>query len=218
MAYENLLIWQYKTKPKALGTIKLLTKIFESSWHGIQTLPKALDIETATGKNLDLIGKHVGQNRILTDFNARPLFGFYGAENGLGFRRNRVSAGGVFYRYKDSLKQSIRLNDTDYRFLIKCRIAKNYQTATIGDVSRMLAFIFSNNSIAYDNFDMTLSVFIEDQSLSTFKRYVIKNLDILPRPVGVGIKYYLAVPDKPFGFKGAPDAGGFNEGIFMRFI
>lgn len=212
MSYEKLLIWQYKTKPKAYGTAKMLSDTFNQSWEGITSLPYALSVDDAEGVNLDLVGKHVGQSRILSDFHAKELFGFQNAENALGFNV------GTWYRAQDSLKNDVRLNDIDYRFLIKCRIAKNYQLGTIDDVSSMLAFVFGSQSVAYDNFDMSISVLIESTKLTAFKRYVIKKMDILPRPVGVNINFYLAMPANAFGFHGAPNALGFNTGIFTRFI
>ena len=217
MSYSKLLIWQYKGKPKAQATAALFDGTFGASWDGIASLPEALDIATATGVNLDLVGKHVGQSRILTDLAPRELFGFEGVESAKGFRLFG-SGGGRFYRAGSPLKESVVLNDEDYRFLIRCRIAKNYMAGTIENITDALNFIFDENSAVYDQYNMSITVVIRDEQATPFKRYAIKILDILPRPAGVGVEFYSSIPVKAFGFFGAKDAAGFNAGKFARYL
>lgn len=216
MSYDRLLIWQYQAKPRARATAKLLSDAFAETWKGIAAIPLALSIDDAEGVNLDLVGKHVGQSRVLTGLAPRDLFVFDGG-HGSGFARSSTG-GGRWYRLGDPLADSVRLDDPDYRFLIKCRVAKNYMTGTIEDLSDMLEFIFGPGSAVYDLYDMSVSVLIQAESITAFKRYAIQELDILPRPAGVGIKFYLAVPQTAFGFYGAPGSAGFNEGVFARII
>ncbi|MBP6018807.1 MAG: DUF2612 domain-containing protein [Burkholderiaceae bacterium] len=217
MSYDRLLIWQYKGKPRATATAKLLNDTFAETWKGFASLPLALSIDDAEGKNLDLVGKHVGQSRVLTGLAPRTLFAFDGAVSGQGFARGG-QGGGRWYRLGDPLTESVRLDDPDYRFLIKCRIAKNYMTGTIENLSGMLEFIFGPASAVYDLYDMDVSVLIQADAVTDFKRYAIQELDILPRPAGVGIKFYLAVPEVALGFYGAPNSAGFNNGVFARIL
>ncbi|WP_233116576.1 DUF2612 domain-containing protein [Aggregatibacter actinomycetemcomitans] len=65
MAYADLLIWQYRNKPKAAATIKLIESIISQGFVDLYKLQDVLNIETATGHQLDLVGKHVGQGRII---------------------------------------------------------------------------------------------------------------------------------------------------------
>ena len=217
MSYDKLLIWQYQAKPKAKATAALLDSTFASTWKGIASLPLALSIDDAVGKNLDLVGKHVGQSRILPNITPRSLFGFDGAAGAVGFRKNG-QGGGKWYRLGDSLADSVVLDDIDYRFLIKCRVAKNYMVGTIDDVTEMLEFIFGEGASAYDAYDMCISVLLPTDSITDFKTYAIKQMDILPRPTGVGIKFFAAMPKIAFGFYGAPNSAGFNAGVFARLI
>jgi hypothetical protein len=217
MSYDRLLIWQYKAKPKAQATAKLISDEFAETWKGLAALPLALSIDDAEGKNLDLVGKHVGQSRVLTGLAPRTLFAFDGVSTGQGFSRGG-QGGGRWYRLGDPLTESVRLDDPDYRFLIKCRVAKNYMTGTIENLSDMLEFIFGPSSAVYDQYDMSVSVLIQAETITDFKRYAIQELDILPRPAGVGIKFYLAVPEVAFGFYGAPNSAGFNAGVFARIL
>jgi hypothetical protein len=216
MSYDRLLIWQYQAKPRARATATLLNDTFAETWRGLASLPFALSINDATGVNLDLVGKHVGQSRVLTGLAPRNLFVFDGAVGG-GFSRGTFG-GARFYRLADPLTESVRLDDEDYRFLIRCRVARNYMTGTIENISDLLEFIFGPGSAVYDQYDMTVSVLIRAESITAFKRYAVQDLDILPRPAGVGIKFYLSVPETGFGFAGAPTSAGFNQGVFARIL
>jgi hypothetical protein len=217
MSYRDLLIWQYQGKARAEATANLLTTTFGDAWNGLAQLRSVLDIDTAVGVNLDLVGKHVGQGRVLPAITPRGLFGFEGATGGKGFSLHG-NGGGKWYRRGDPIADSVVLNDDDYRFLIRCRVTRNYMTGTMPDIEAALAFIFGGTARAYDQFDMSMTVVVAESGVSDFTRYAITKLDILPRPVGVRIKYVLAVPDGAFGFFGVPGAKPFNSGKFARFL
>jgi hypothetical protein len=217
MSYRDLLIWQYQGKPRAQATSDLLASSFKDAWTGLADLRGVLDIDNAVGVNLDLVGKHVGQPRVLPDITPRGLFGFEGAEGAKGFSLGG-DGGGKWYRLGDPIADSVVLNDDDYRFLIRCRVTRNYMTGTMPNIEDALDFIFDGRAEAYDQYDMTFTVVVREQGLTDFKRYAITKLDILPRPAGVRIRFVLAADDAPFGFYGVPGARGFNSGKFARFL
>ena len=113
MAYSDLLIWQYQGKPKALATIKMIEDEFAQSFIDLYRIQDVLSIETATGDQLDLVGKHVGQSRIVNGYTLRQFFGFKNAKNALGFSKE-FDGGGQWYRLRDPLADSVRLSDDDY--------------------------------------------------------------------------------------------------------
>lgn len=184
MAYSDLLIWQYQDKPKALTTIKLLEETIAQGFIDLYQLQNVLNIEEATGDQLDLVGKHVGQLRIINGYQLRKFFGFQNAQNAMSFSRTR-KGGGQWYRKRDPLADSVRLSDEDYRFLIKCRIIKNYQTGTLPNIIEACRFIFGEGCRIVDNYDMTVSISVPSASTSDFKKFTINHLDILPRQAGV---------------------------------
>ena len=205
--YNDLIIWQYRNKPKATAHIKVITELFDQAFVEVAQIPEIMNIETATGAALDLCGKRVGQSRVLNDFYPCNYFGFSETEGAEGFAHLNRDDGGLWYRYGNPLRQTVMLTDEDYRFLIKCKITKNFQTGGITAINSALQFIFQN-AVAYDLYNMSLSVIIRNQ-VSAFKKYVIENLDILPRPAGVGVALYLSSCDKAFGFRGAIKGAGF---------
>lgn len=186
MAYSDLLIWQYQGKPKALATIKMIEDEFAKSFIDLYRIQDVLSIETATGDQLDLVGKHVGQSRIVNGYTLRQFFGFKNAKNALGFSKE-FNGGGQWYRLRDPLADSVRLSDGDYRFLIKCRIIKNYQVGTIPNIIEACRFVFGDGCTVKDNLNMTVSVSVVGRYLTQFTRYAVENLDILPRQAGTKI-------------------------------
>lgn len=65
--YADLLILQYKTQPKARETIKaLVTEVYSNGL--LLDLIDAFNIDTAVGKQLDILGKYIGLNRTVKDF------------------------------------------------------------------------------------------------------------------------------------------------------
>ncbi len=70
--YSNLLILQYNGKPKAKATIEAVVKLLPDEL--IQEVINGFDIETAVGKQLDIIGEYVGVDRYyIVDGEPSPL-------------------------------------------------------------------------------------------------------------------------------------------------
>lgn len=186
MAYSDLLIWQYQGKPKALATIKMIEDEFAQSFIDLYRIQDVLSIETATGDQLDLVGKHVGQSRIVNGYTLRQFFGFKNAKNALGFSKE-LDGGGQWYRLRDPLADSVRLSDDDYRFLIKCRVIKNYQLGTVPNIIEACQFVFGDGCKVVDNLNMTVTVKVPKKKLTQFSTFAVRNLDIIPRQAGTKI-------------------------------
>ena len=60
--YADLLILQYKTQPKARATIKALIKELYAD-GSLSEMVNAFNLDTAVGKQLDLLGKYIGLSR-----------------------------------------------------------------------------------------------------------------------------------------------------------
>ena len=60
--YANLLIVQYHDKPKAIATVKALIKQSFNS-DILSQIQESFNIDTALGKQLDILGKYIGINR-----------------------------------------------------------------------------------------------------------------------------------------------------------
>ena len=86
-----------------------------------------LNIDIAEKSHLDLIGGLVGQNRFLVDFNVEKYFGFKYSYNSDTFGDSSDPSVGGYWNSRSNFNKSTarRLNDDEYRRLIKARVICN---------------------------------------------------------------------------------------------
>lgn len=210
MSRDNFIIWQYRTKPKALGTIRAIYAETDNTFENVVQLADILNIDDAKGYALDLVGKHVGVSRVLPTAIAKKYFGWLEDDTALSFNV------GEFYRNGDALHASVVLNDNDYRFFIKARITKNYQTGEISNIVNSIKFVIGEHGNIIDAQDMTMNVLVNSNQLNSLTLYAISKMDILVRPIGVMYRYLVLVNNEPFGFVHDKHSYGFNSGKFVR--
>lgn len=210
MNREKFIIWQYRTKPKALGTIRAIYAETDNTFKNVVQLADILNIDDAKGYALDLVGKHVGVSRVLPTAIAKKYFGWLEDDTALSFNV------GEFYRNGDALHASVVLNDNDYRFFIKARITKNYQNGEISNIVNSIKFIIGEHGNIIDAQDMTMNVLVNSDQLNSITLYAISKMDILVRPVGVMYQYIVLINNEPFGFSNDNVSFGFNLGKFVR--
>lgn len=204
------LIWQYRKKPRARATAKLLSDEVYKAFDDAIKVAEILNIDTASGYALDLVGRHVGVSREQRNLILKDFFAFSQAEKKQGFYK------GEFYRLGNSLKGSFYLNDSDYRFLIKAKIIKNYQTGTLENSYKSLEFLLGAGNFIFDNYDMTLNLVLKNTKTTQFLISLIFKNDILARPIGVGLNVVLIADKKCFGFSQNKANLAFNVGKFAR--
>ena len=210
MSREKFIIWQYRTKPKALGTIRAIYAETDNTFKNVVQLADILNIDDAKGYALDLVGKHVGVSRVLPTAIAKKYFGWLEDDTALSFNV------GEFYRNGDALHASVVLNDNDYRFFIKARITKNYQTGEISNIVNSIKFVIGKHGNIIDSQNMTMNVLVNSDQLSSLTFYAISKMDILARPVGVMYQFIVLINNEPFGFSHDNVSFGFNLGKFVR--
>ncbi|WP_294954878.1 DUF2612 domain-containing protein [uncultured Gilliamella sp.] len=210
MSREKFIIWQYRSKPKALGTIKAIYEETDQTFRNIIQVADILNIDDATGYALDLVGRHVGVFRVLPTAIAKEYFGWLEDDIALSFNV------GEFYRHGDSLRTSVVLNDSDFRFFIKARISKNYQTGEISSIVKSIKFVIGQYGNVIDSQNMTMNILVNSDQLSSLTLYAISKMDILARPVGVMYQYVVLINNEPFGFDHDNQSQGFNLGKFVR--
>lgn len=211
-SYLNLLILQYFDLPKASATIKALTSKYKEFYDVMIQFEEAFDIDTAEGVQLDTIGKIVGLSRIVPDVIPKVYFGF-------GTANTDTFGKAPFFRTFDDVLTDTQLNDSDYRFFLKAKIAKNVVTAKMIDndlsIQDAISFMFGADAYINDNQDMTMTLYI-DESYPTRLLTFLNALDLIPRPQAVGIRYAIIISSKTFGFSNNPNAVGFGAGKFAR--
>lgn len=212
----NLII-QYGNKSNAVSTVTAITEEFELIYDNANILDVAYNLDTAIGKQLDIIGRIVGISRTVPFSVPKKYFGFDGHLNSypFGSKFNLV----VAYPFKSKFEipySDGQLNDNDYRFFIKAKIIKNYATSKNIDSSNLsiqnaIDYLFNSKAYVVDNMDMTMTLHI-DSSYDSSKLTYLENLDLLPRPQGVRYNTLVSYQDGiTFGFN------SFNTGLGSKF-
>lgn len=185
--YVGRLIYQYQ-QPNAQQTVAIFAKqllVDGLPW----TLQDAFDLNTATGAQLDVLGKYVGLPRDIGEPTPLPFFGFV-RYSGVGSNNNgmQLYAGGeneevVFYRYGYNQTNATALSDTSYLFMILFKIALNNCDQTLAAVQALLKQLTNGSVKVIDNADMTI-VYQVGPGIPVNAAVLTP---YLPKPMGVGM-------------------------------
>lgn len=188
--YANLLIVQYHNKPKARKTIKLMARLLWTNMVLLQ-IRDAFDWKTATGMQLDIIGKWVGVDRFykgqlfdfhpwfaLIDWNSEPD----NLQGGFSTFENFETLEGGFLDYENILPTQNRLNDTAYRLMIGLKIIKNNISATCKNIDDAIWNYFEGR--VYTTWQPDELTYYYAPELSEVMQ-VAQDKNVLPCPTGV---------------------------------
>ena len=210
MNYSDLLIWQYKL-PKAIAEIDMKSQFWIDFMEDCLKFIDMWNIDTAEKYSLDVLGRIFGVSRTSVSMTEKEYLTYYEKTGGLGWGRGR------WYVEGEAFRETILLTDQEFRFLIKARIWKLYQNPSLGYLTDALQALTGNDAYIVDNGDMTMKVYYGSTvALDSFIEFAVQNLDILPRPVGIGYTYEQS-GSKFFGFNGEEFDNNYGFGI-GRFI
>lgn len=216
--YRDLLIIQYSDKARAVAEVELLASTWSKIFDFFNAFFTEFDLDNAYGDRLDIIGKIVGVSRIVPEGVAKKYFGFSGITNALTF-----GEGKLFDLFRDSLYTSTQLNDEQYQFFIRAKIAKNITSAYLTSDDRVslqdtVQFLFKNAAFVVDNKDMSLTIYV-DEAFRAEDLLLLEQLNLIPKPQGVGYKFIVEYSlDGTFGFSENPNAETFGEGKFASLL
>ena len=210
MNYSELLIWQYKL-PKAIAEIDMKSKFWIDFMEDCLKFIDMWNVDTAEKYSLDVLGRIFGVSRSSVSLTEKEYLTYYEKTGGLGWGRGR------WYVAGEAFGETILLTDQEFRFLIKARIWKLYQNPSLDYLTDALQALTGDDAYIVDNGNMTMKVYYGKAiTLDSFIKFAIENLDILPRPVGIGYTYE-QVGSKFFGFNGEEFDNNYGFGI-GRFI
>jgi len=215
--YVNTLIIQYHDKPKAQATIRLFAK--ELLANGIIfDIRDGYDLETAIGKQLDVLGKYAGVDRY---YQGQDLTGYFAftdyvettpdaEKRGFSNYSDFNTKDGKWLIYDNALAISLSLNDDDYRILIKLKIIQNNSDHSHKSIDDSMFKFFGSSVRADSDGNMTMYYFVPISKTEILKVAIQK--DILPRPMCVRLNYLIEEQDGFFGFTSYSGAGA-NIGL-----
>lgn len=159
-------------------------------------------LDTATGEQLNIIGRIVGQDRILLNSDLYNFFGFQGAlKAGSMGTLTDPTIGSIFYTLGAPLGGNIELDDETYRLFIRAKILKNTTASTSEEFIRSVNLIFgSSNVIAIEDSTPGKSanvMVLFNRPLSDFEKGLLLYVDssagyptgLIPKTIGVNVRY-----------------------------
>ncbi len=189
--YVNLLILQYRTKPKAEAHIQALVSAL-MLYDVAVAVRDGFDIDTAVGPQMDILGKYLGASRIIygTAFT-RAYFGY--SEHGTiapylfspFMRHGDIIPDVQYYSGAESGTSLFALTDVEYRLILKLRILRNTQIPSVYNIDILIAQLFGANIIFTDHLNMSIGYIFADSQARIAQ--IAQSEDLLPRPSGVGI-------------------------------
>lgn len=175
-------------------------------------------IDTAVGAQLDIIGDIVGQDRTLLSVDVLDYFGFQGKVNAGSFGTlEDPTAGEIFFSLDSPVAGNVQLSDDVYRLFIKAKIAKNNTSATPEDTEQAIRMIFGVDKVQITEGVANFTVLV-GKKLSSMERELLNYVSyssgypsrLIPKPIGVGVKFGQFDGNNFFGFAGVRDAKGFG--------
>ena len=152
--YVPLIPSENRDKSKFLAMVSLVTGCFADTNNSIKSIEQKLNLDTAEGAQLDIIGLWVGLPRAL---NVPFLVFFSFDTTGLGFDQ------GNWKGPYDPTSGVTVMDDGTYRLMIKAKIGANNWDGTMPSYLEILQSAFSGTGIditANDNQDMTMDVYL----------------------------------------------------------
>lgn len=171
--YADLLIMQYRSKPKARKTIKMMVDFIIMNQLPLQ-IQDAFNVNNAVGVQLDVVGKYVGASRYGYKFAADP----------------------------SDPPVPVTLNDDEFRTYIELNILLNAMGSSTADIQMMIDQYFQGALLFFDTQAMLVSYFYTalagDNIMAEF--FVLSGK--LPYPMAVGAPLLTYAPGNPtfFGF------------------
>ena len=175
---------RHRSDEAFLGILDTLIELKEERQREYISLADTfLDIDKSTGKNLDVIGRLIGEERTLVNFIDRSYFGFLGA------RLSEAYDVGYWYSlYRNKYGTLRTLTDEEYRRVLKARVIKNSSNSNRNSMLEVLNTLTGNtNSIVTETTDngvITVEVLDRDGLVSYYLSKYKNDRNLIPVPMG----------------------------------
>lgn len=174
--------WQYRNSPKMLAWMQILPAIAQANIETpLDQIVNILNIDTAVGHQLDIIGRIAGiSERPTVDSEDVGRFGYAGTPAAVGY-------GIGPYIGPDESIASYPAPDSLFRIIVRARIYKNVSLVTLDDVKAAVDFILDERSTVVDGQNMTIESIWLSRPLAPSIRKLVETQKLIPRPQGVKI-------------------------------
>ena len=187
--YANLLILQYKTKNKAF------TSIYETIsaiiiYELLRDVENGYDIETALGRQQDILGKYLGVARTITGAVFTKSYFWmigYGDTPPIPGREPmpdyNTASDALFRRYAEDRESAFDLSDDQYRVMHRLAVIRNSSNNSIRSTDELLTQYFGTDFKFVDNYDMTITYTFPSERATDVA--IAESLGLIPKAMGV---------------------------------
>lgn len=203
------LLTQYRESPNLIETIRSQLIEVERASDALAAIPASLQLDTATGDQLTILGKRLGWPRKHCICTTTPVFGFEEGYTGpfeiagLGDENSNWAA------YEDGgIADFVIADDEIYRKFLKVRILQSLGRFDLDTLRAAVTTIWADAWVpAYDGRGVVIAPMQSGLDVSLLQLWP----RVLPVSVGVPVYYHLGTSRDIFGF-GCGWAGLASEG------
>ena len=192
--YKNLLIIQYRGKPKAEKTIEAFIRLV-ILFELINQVKKGFDINTAQGRQLDILAKYAGVRRQITgvDFSRR-FFGYstydepdppYKWTGYVSYENSSAGSSKVF-SYDENQAELLVLNDSELRLFIRLGVFRNSKNTSLKEIDDFLLGFMP--SVSAEEIGLMRLRFVAPNDLD-YLFPIIQGEGLLPKSAGESADY-----------------------------
>jgi hypothetical protein len=184
--YQQTINFQFGNSPTIQSLIAKFNDAIDPTLDINNILSYILNLNTAQGFGLDILGQIIGVNRSVRVINAGDYFGFYeGGSDYLGFDQ------APFFDGFDSVTTTA-LSDSDYLLLLKAKALSNISNMSSQSINKILTILFPSQGIyVIDHHNMTIE-FVFNALLTNTQMAVLIQTGIIPKPAGVRVLLYFS--------------------------
>lgn len=202
---------QFKDKDIFDRYLRLLISEAANLQFTMRDLMQLRSIDTAQGKQLDIIGEIVGRPRGLIASDAFSFFGFDGdPQSGKFGSLTDPQAGAPFWSLGSPKTGSRVPSDEEYRLLIKAKIIKNTTRSTPEDTIKAFSFLFGAGQCFIDEYAPAKARIGIGKFLTPIERALLFEFTnvggLLPKTVGVEYDFVEFQSDRVFATLGYVDS------------
>jgi hypothetical protein len=210
-SYLALITSKHQNKPKYAATLTAILQPFVETQTLLLSMPLKYDLDTAEGVQLDAVGLWIGLSRYVASELPNTYFSFDDADLGfdLGNWKGRFDpSGGV-----------VRLDDFNYRLLLRAKIAANNWDGTMQGAFDGLTQVFAAMGatvVIEDNQDMTMTIAITGALPTAVIRAILAEGYLPFKPEGVRVNYLVpSIAGPLFAFDvDSAELAGFDSGVW----
>ncbi|WP_342754037.1 DUF2612 domain-containing protein [Pantoea sp. MBD-2R] len=183
MKYTEL-ITNYHRKPLFVEHVDLISRPQSELSASLSGLLSALDIDSAAGAQLDILGEWIGRNRKITAPIEDYFFTLDSSTLGFGY--------GTWKNRYDPESGAINVDDEDYRTMLRAKIGANGWDGTTETLPKVLQSIYPKGDISLsftDNQNMSITVYVNGNTVSNITKEIIKQGYLAVKPAGVSVIY-----------------------------